>query len=306
MPLSSSTGGAGQTFVILFVLLVGALAVAQAVPALTGILTPDPIHAPTVIPAVPPGHSTRETAADARELPFTVRGRAGTVPVTLYGGVYEAMPDHVIGYVGDDETARYRRIIGEQSTHPYLRDIVATIESMTDEPDDRARIAVSLVQRIEYDTARADSSYFGIRYPYETLCLGRGVCSDKSVLLAALLRELGFGVALFEFGPENHMAVGILCPDGYGYRGEGYAFIESTSPTIITDAGGEYRGAGRLVSTPRVIPIAEGAAFASIGTEANDAAEWNELRGMGPTLDSYHYGRWQALCREYGLKTSPD
>lgn len=308
--ISTRTGSAGQTLFTLLVLAVGLLVVAQAVPSFLGQLGlwgDDPsIHEPTVVPGSPPGHSSHETGADARELTYTVRGRTGAVPLTLYGGVYDAMPDRIVGYVGDDDAARYRRIIGEQSTRPYLRDIVATIASMTDEPDDRARIAVSLVQEIEYDDARANGTYFGVRYPYETLCLGRGVCSDKSVLLAALLRELGFGVALFEFQAENHMAVGVLCPDGYGYRGTGYAFVESTSPSIVTDAGGEYRGTGRLVSAPRVVSVAEGAAFASIETEAKDAAEWNELRGMGSTLDSYHYGRWQELCRKYGLRTTPD
>jgi hypothetical protein len=304
------TGSTGQTLFALFVLAVGLLVVAQAAPSFLdqlGLRGDDPsIHEPTVTPVGPPGHSPHETGAIARELICTVRGRTGTVPVMLYGGVYDAMPGRIVGYVGDDESARYRRVVGEESTRPYLRDIVATIASMTDEPDDRARIAVSLVQQIEYDDARADGSFFGVRYPYETLCLGRGVCSDKSVLLAALLRELGFGVALFEFDTENHMAVGIRCPDGYDYRGTGHAFVESTSPSIMTDAGGTYAGGDRLVSVPEVIPVAEGRAFASIETEAKDAAEWNELRGMGQTLDSYHYGRWQELCRQYGLRTTPD
>ncbi len=160
---------------------------------------------------------------------------------------------------------------------------------------------MSVVQYLDYDTARAAGTYYGVRYPYETLYLGRGVCSDKSVLLAALLRELGFGVALLRFDAECHMAVGIRCPDGYDYLGTGYAFVESTTPSIITDAGGDYVGAGRLISAPKVIPIAEGQAFASIANEDRDAAEWNELRGTGPVLDAYHYERWQALSREYDI-----
>jgi len=32
----------------------------------------------------------------------------------------------------------------------------------------------------------------------------KGVCGEKSLLLAYLLRELGYGVVLFEFKPENH------------------------------------------------------------------------------------------------------
>lgn len=300
-------GGAGRILLVLLLLVVDALIIGQAVPPIINSWGADPsIHAPAVVPTGVSGHSTHETGADARELAYTVRGHAGTVPVTLYRGVYDAMPDRIVGYVGDDEAERYRRIVSEQTGRPYLRDLAATIASMTDEPDDRARIAVSLVQHLDYDDARAAGTYYGVRYPYETLFLEQGVCSDKSVLLAALLRELGFGVVLLRFDAESHMAVGLRCPAGYDYRGTEYAFVESAGTKIMTDAEGDYVGVGRLTSMPEVIPVADGRAFASIGTEAKDAAEWNELRGMGQTLDSYHYGRWQVLCRSYGIVTRED
>ena len=92
--------------------------------------------------------------------------------------------------------------------------------------------------------------------------LGCGVVGSSTalLLLASLLRDLGFGVALFEFKSEQHMAVGIACPAGYDYAGTGYAFIESTETSIITDSNGTYAGIGRLSSTPVVIPIASGSA----------------------------------------------
>lgn len=308
--MPARTGSAGQTLFTLFLVVVGLLVVAQAIPSFLdqlGQWGDDPtIHEPTVIPVTPPGHSSLETGAIARELIYIVRGHEGAVPFTLYEGVYYAGPGRIVGYVGDDKAARYRRVVSEQSGRPYLRDLAATIASMTDEPDDRARIAVSLVQHLGYDHERAASTYYGVQYPYETLCLGTGVCSDRSVLLAALLDELGFGVALLEFDSEEHMAVGILCPDGYDFRGTGYTFVESAGTKIMTDAGGTYAGGDRLVSVPEVIPVAEGRAFASIGTEAMDATEWNGLRGMGTTLDSYHYGRWQSLSKKYGLVSKED
>ncbi|MEN6518454.1 MAG: zinc ribbon domain-containing protein [Methanospirillum sp.] len=142
-PVRARSGGAGRFLLGLLLLAVGALLVAQAVPWVTGTLGPwgaDPsIHAPAVVPTGVPGYSTHETGAGARELAYTVRGHAGTVPVTLYRVVYDAMPDRVVGYVGDDEAARYLRVIDEESGRPYIRDLAATIASMTDEPDDRAR-----------------------------------------------------------------------------------------------------------------------------------------------------------------------
>ena len=50
------------------------------------------------------------------------------------------------------------------------------------------------------------------KYPYEILYENKGVCSDKSRLLACLLKELGFGCVLFVYNSENHEAVGIKCP----------------------------------------------------------------------------------------------
>lgn len=301
---SARSGKAGHTLITLVLLAVGLLAATQAMPSFLAQLVQwgaIPRYTRRQRSLRPPRPLGERDRAGLSGTDLYRGAHAGTVPVTLYKGVFDAMPDRIVGYVSDDEVICYHRVVSEPSGQRYLHDLASTIDTMTDDPDDRARIAVSVVQHLDYDTARADGTYHGVRYPYETLYLGRGVCSDKSVLLAALLRELGFGVALIRFDVECHMAVGIRCQDGYDYLGTGYAFAESTTPSIITDAGGEYVGAGRLVSAPKVIPIAEGQAFASIANEDRDAAEWNELRGTGPVLDAYHYERWQALSREYDI-----
>ncbi len=81
---------------------------------------------------------------------------------------------------------------------------------MADGEDDQAGIAISLVQKIPYDyekmyrcgwTCQGRTFVSGIppRYPYQVLYDGRGVCGEKSSLLALLLKEFGFGVVLLEF-----------------------------------------------------------------------------------------------------------
>lgn len=308
--MPARTGSAGQTLFALFVLVVGLLVFAQTAPSFRdqlGQWGKDPsIHEPTIISRSPPGHSPHETGAIARELIYTVRGHEDVVPFTLYEGVYYAVPARIVGYAGDDKAARYRRVVGEQLGRPYICDLATTIESMTEEPDGRARIAVSLVQHLGYDHERAASAYYGVQYPYETLCLGMGVCSDRSVLLGRCSASSDSAWRSWSSAPRSTWPSGSSCPDGYDFRGTGYAFVESAGAKITTDAGGTYAGGDRLVSVPEVIPVAEGRAFASIATEAMDAAEWNELRGMSTNLDSYHYSRWQGLCREYGLRTTPD
>ncbi|NTW27606.1 MAG: hypothetical protein HGA36_04735, partial [Candidatus Moranbacteria bacterium] len=66
-------------------------------------------------------------------------------------------------------------------------------------------------------------------YPYETLFEQAGVCSDKSLLATALLRQLGYGTAIFAYEQDNHMAIGIACPKAASTYGSGYCYGETTS-----------------------------------------------------------------------------
>jgi hypothetical protein len=98
--------------------------------------------------------------------------------------------------------------------------------------DQAAEFALALVQYIPYDSAKLNAS--GNRnvnpyYPYETLYLNRGVCSDKTFLAIAILRQLGYGAAILDFPDENHTAAGISCPAQYSVNGSGYCYIETTN-----------------------------------------------------------------------------
>jgi uncharacterized protein YeeX (DUF496 family) len=57
-----------------------------------------------------------------------------------------------------------------------------------------------------------------------------GVCSDKSLLAYSLIKELGYGMAFFIYDKENHMAIGIKCPEKYSTYGSGYCYAETTNP----------------------------------------------------------------------------
>ena len=96
----------------------------------------------------------------------------------------------------------------------------------------------AFVQTIPYDQGKLERRESGlagatekITYPYEVLYDNTGVCQDKSYLAYSLLKELGYGVAIFLFpDPEdNHMAVGVQCPLQYSNYDSGYCFIETTS-----------------------------------------------------------------------------
>lgn len=90
------------------------------------------------------------------------------------------------------------------------------------------------------------------KYPVETLVEG-GDCEDKAILLAAILKALGYRTALLVFpGNPGHMALGVECPEGRGsyYLKDGvkYYYLETTSPGWrLGEVLPEYYGKRALV-----------------------------------------------------------
>jgi hypothetical protein len=100
--------------------------------------------------------------------------------------------------------------------------------------DQLVDLTMAFVQAIPYDDAKAkqilaQAGNVGMRYPYEVLFENLGVCSDKSLLATAILRQMGYGVAIFAYEQDNHMAIGIECPKNYSTYGSGYCFAETTA-----------------------------------------------------------------------------
>ena len=245
-------------------------------------------------------------------LEYVLRGKTGFIQFTVYGGVKDylsELPRSIIYYEGEPEPTTkdfVMKYLNNEIQMKYLKPLVEKIKRITPNKEDQARIAVSLVQHIPYDWAGYMIANLEGRYPYEVIYDNKGVCGEKSQLLAFLLRELGFGVVLFNFEIENHIAVGIKCPTKYSYKNTGYCFIETTEPTIITDSQEEYVGVGRLLSTPEIIYVSDGASFDTVAEEYEDAKEWikiNEIsKSSGGYLDEYHYNKWLHLVNKYGIE----
>jgi hypothetical protein len=249
---------------------------------------------------IPRQYQALKTGAVSKSFPYVLRGQSGTVNLTMYQGVSgEIAKEDPYSYVGEKD--RYQKFIYLPVQDPYLVPLVDAIREKTADPDDQVRIAVSLVQQIPYDQEMLDKGTLEIRYPYQTLLDKKGVCCEKSVLLAYILRELGYGVALFDYEVEKHTAVGISSAPEYAYKNTGYAFIETTTPLIISDGNGEYPAFGRIRSLPEVLPVVSGKSFSSVSEEWNDAREWDRLNSLGPVLDRADYTKWQSLCRKYGI-----
>lgn len=96
-------------------------------------------------------------------------------------------------------------------------------------PDERVAFIMSFIQHLNYDKAKADSGLNNPYYPFETLYLQKGICSDTSFLAVLWLRELGYGAAILDFPDSNHSAVGITCPLLESLDSSGYCYIETTN-----------------------------------------------------------------------------
>jgi hypothetical protein len=119
-------------------------------------------------------------------------------------------------------------------------------------------IAMAFVQSLPYVSDSASSGYDEYpRFPFETLYHGGGDCEDSSILLASILYDMGYGVALIEL--PGHMAVGVKGDDKlkgnyYDYSGTRYYYLETTNSGwdvgVIPD---EYTNADAIV-----LPITRG------------------------------------------------
>jgi len=124
--------------------------------------------------------------------------------------------------------------------------------------DEYLELITAFVQSIPYDYEKAKTTLGeSHRFPIETFVDKKGVCGDKSLLLAGLLSRENYDVALLLFLEEKHMAVGIRT-SSFDYKGTGYAFIETTEYNFVGIVPDEYAEGIKLRSTPIVIKVGNG------------------------------------------------
>ncbi len=167
--------------------------------------------------------------------------------LALQEDLYQSVDSY---YKSDPKKRRmsYGDFVYEDSQDKTIEDLTQKIDQKGSglglTGDQTADLATCFVQNIPYDSEKAkvvlsssiqsrisritDNSFYG-RYPYETLYDDTGICTDKSYLEAAILRQMGYGVSLLTFNTAQHMAVGIKAPPGYGSFKTGYAYIETTN-----------------------------------------------------------------------------
>ncbi|MBU0958635.1 MAG: hypothetical protein KKB31_01690 [Nanoarchaeota archaeon] len=205
-----------------------------------------------------------------------------------YGGLYGYLENlsRSIIYLSEEKPFRVDfklESINEPKQKEALLSLVAAIQNLADEKVDQARIAISIVQNIEFSNSGRKIDFWEDfvdyeRYPYEVLYEYGGVCGEKANLLAFLLREIGYGVVLFYHPLENHEALGIACPVENSYKSSGYCFVETSGPAIITDDEMEYVGGITLESYPEFMLISEGISLPKDLPEYKDAEDFKRIR----------------------------
>ncbi len=122
----------------------------------------------------------------------------------------------------------------------------------------RRELAFFVTRFVQYIPYKSDKESLGEdthnRFPVETLVDRAGECTDKSVLLAAMLDELGYDVALLYMRSKsgvNHMRVGISDVETsrwhVDYDGKKYFYLETVlTNAIIGEIPGEYRLIGLM------------------------------------------------------------
>lgn len=272
-----------------------------------------PIYTQTPIKTPLPTY-TLENNTRTRVSEYVVQGQHDTITIPLYPEISQYQRSLAKEYAvvcsrwenemtkcTEEETRQYYlKYIDEPTQKRGLDQVVRQIKSRTSNPEDQVRIAVSLVQNIPYTENTSTSNR--LQFPYETLYVNYGVCSDKSVLLTYLLRELGYSSAILSFDEENHAAVGIRSRIQYSFQDTGYAFIETTSPAIITDSYHSYANVGKITSRPQVFEMSDGKAFDNLTEEYTDAILYNQERK--DALSPLEYRQWEMLIWKYGIRMS--
>lgn len=202
-------------------------------------------------------------------LEYLINGEIKEIDFVVYEGFYEhskKIPRFVSNENFSLEESR-RKIIENEKQAKMIFPLVVEIKNLASDKNDQAKIAISLVQLIQYNLSNSNASILkqaaSVRYPYEVLYEGQAICGEKSLLLAFLLKEIGYGVSLLYFPEDSHEAVGIKCSEKIDYKDTGYCFIETTG--LVGENGDAYIGVTFEFSTPpEVIIISEGD---SIGTK---------------------------------------
>lgn len=136
----------------------------------------------------------------------------------------------------------------------FVRQLECLAESAGLDRAQTLRFVIAFVQQLEYRNDRGEYP----KWPVETIAERGGDCEDTSILLAAMLRLMGYDALLIN--PPGHMAVAVACEgcDGTAYRqgSRTYYYVETTAAGFaIGEVPADYQAVGAKVMSLEARPV---------------------------------------------------
>lgn len=200
-----------------------------------------------------PGTSPRIVRSWA--VPF--RGRTLALTVTVPAAEVERAgrldTTWVFGSRGAVRALYVRDVVREEARRPAVDALAAETRRLRNtlglDADGYLELMVHAVQAVPYGEVGG-----GVLLPAEVIADGEGVCTDKSVLLGALLLHEGYDTVIWTIDGHDHVAVGVAS-DGADFRGSGYAFVETTRIAFVGEHDRAFLGRSVTSPAPQMIRI---------------------------------------------------
>jgi hypothetical protein len=198
-------------------------------------------------------------------------------------------------------SASLATLVRTQSRAPSVESVARQLRAVRDElgldSDEYVELMTTAVQDIPYGTPRPD-----FPLPAEMLLAGRGVCAEKSVLLAALLVHEGYDAGVWSLRAKDHVAVAIRGAGG-GFEGSGYAYVETTQRRYVGEVPDAYAAADPVAERPLLVRAGGARAYRADGETAFIVGELRLADFRARQLAPYaryareSAGRWEAVYR---------
>jgi Transglutaminase-like domain len=191
------------------------------------------------------------------EWPVRFRGAQYRVAVHVYPSEIEAGRRLDTAWVFASRGAvreRYvRTLVQQQARARLVNELACQAQDVRDllrlNNDAYLELLARIVQDIPYGRIGSE-----IGMPAEMIAEGRGVCTEKSVLLAALMLHEGYETAVLVLDSYHHTAVGVRSDDAR-FRTLPYAFVETTARRSVGEYDPGLLGWGPIGRPPQTIRL---------------------------------------------------
>ncbi|WP_067047687.1 hypothetical protein [Methanofollis ethanolicus] len=225
-----------------------------------------------IYPSITPASETDETGDSEFLFSFEDSTYRLCMPVDMavYSGARGGSKNAILYENLSDDiwmTGYYRAFIDDPHQEALYGKLLHAFSDLRDkkalDSDRYVELVTAFVQAIPYEHHPNGTPP---KFPVETVAEGTGDCDDKSLLLAALLSQAGYDVALLNFVNDSHMAAGIA-GDHNTFGSTGYIYIETTEIGFVGSVPEVLANGARLSEEPLVISIGNGTARYTSGDE---------------------------------------